>query len=65
MAKIIPLKKSGKSDYAELNIFRRICLLFIFSKAIEAIIAKRIRYQVEKYSLLPLNHYEALKQKTL
>lgn len=64
MAKIIPLKKPGKPDYADLNAFRPISLLSTLSKAIEAVIAVRISYLVKKHGLLPLNHYGALKRKS-
>lgn len=63
MAKTIPLKKPSKSDYADPNTFRPISLLSTLSKAIEAVIAGRISYLVEKYSLLPLSYYGALKWK--
>ena len=63
MAKIIPLEKPGKPDYSDSNTFRLISLLSTISKAIEAVMAERIRYLGEKHGLLPLNHYEALKQK--
>lgn len=33
------------------------------SKVLKAVIAERISYLVEKYGLLLLNHYRALKQK--
>lgn len=64
MAKIIPLKKPSKPDYADPNAFRPISLLSTLSKAIEAVIAERINYLVERHGFLPLNHYGALKQKS-
>lgn len=63
MDKIIPLKKPGKPDYADPNAFRPISFFSILSKAIEAVIAEKISYLVEKHGLLPLNHYGALKRK--
>ena len=63
MAKIILLKKPGKPEYAYLNAFRPISLFSTLSKAIEAVMAERISYLVEKHGLLPLNDYGALKQK--
>ena len=62
MAKIIPLKKPGKPDYSDPNVFRPISLLSKLSKAIEAVMAEKISYLVEKHGFLLLNHYEALKQ---
>ena len=64
MAKIIPLKKPGKPDYTDPNAFRPISLLSTLSKAVEAVIAERISYLVERHGLLPLNHYGALKRKS-
>lgn len=64
MAKIIPLKMPVKPDYTDPNSFRPISLLSTLSKAIEAIMAERISYQVERHGLLPLNHYGALKRKS-
>lgn len=61
MAKTIPLKKSGKPNDA--RAFRPISLLSTLSKAIEAVIAERISYLVERHGLLPLNHYGAPKRK--
>ena len=61
MAKIILLKKPGKPDYTDPNAFRPISLLSILGNAIEAVMAERISYLVEKHGFLPLNHYGALK----
>ncbi len=63
MAKIILLKKPGKLDYSDPNVFRPISLFSTLSKAIEAVMAERISYLVEKHGLLLLSHYGALKQK--
>lgn len=63
MTKIIPLKKLVKPDYTNLKVFRAISLFLTLSTAIEIIMAEKISYLVEKHGLLPLNHYEALKQK--
>lgn len=64
LAKIIPLKKSGKADLTEPNAFRPISLLSNLSKAIESVVAERIAYLAEKFRLLPSNHYGALKRKS-
>ena len=64
MAKIIPFKKPGKPDYTNPNAFRPISLFSTLSKAIEAVVAERISYLVERHSLLPLNYYGALKRKS-
>ncbi len=63
MAKIISLKKPGKPDYTDPNAFRPISLFSTLSKAIEAVMAGKISYLVEKHGLLPLNHYGALKRR--
>jgi hypothetical protein len=47
-AKIIPLKKPGKSDYTVAKIWRPISLLATLGKALEALVAERISYLVEE-----------------
>lgn len=37
----------------------------MFSKVIKAVIVEKISYLVEKYNLLLLNYYKALKQKSI
>ncbi len=55
IAKIIPLKKPGKGDYTIAKSFRPISLLCTPGKALEAVVAERISYLVETYTLLPQN----------
>ena len=62
-ARIIPLRKLDKPDYTVANIYQPISLLYIISKAFEAVIATRIVYLAETYSLLPANHFGALKER--
>lgn len=64
MAKIILLKKPRKPEYTNPNALRPISLLSTLSKAIEAVVAEKISYLVERHSLLPLNYYWALKRKS-
>jgi hypothetical protein len=49
----IMLKKTGKSDYSNPSAYRPIALLNSLGKALETIIAKRMRYLAEKHALLP------------
>jgi hypothetical protein len=55
MAKIIPLKKIGRT-------YRPISLLATLGKALEALVAERITYYAETYHLLPQNHFGARKR---
>lgn len=61
-AKIVVLKKPGKADYTIRNAYRPISLLPTISKRLEAIMATRLSYMAEKYSLLPTTHFGAKKQ---
>ena len=63
-AKIIPLKKPGKSDYTNPKAWRPISLLATLGKILEAVIAERISYLVEQYHLLPANHFGARKRRS-
>ena len=58
-AKIIPLKKPGKSNYRLAKAWRPISLLATLSKIFEAVLAERISYAAEIYNLLPQNHFGA------
>ena len=53
------LRKLGKGDYTVLKAFRPISLLPTISKGLEAVVAARLSYMVERYSLLPDNHFGA------
>lgn len=63
-AKIVALKKPGKSDYTIPKAYRPISLLPTISKALEAIVATRLSYLAERYSLLPTNHFGGRKQRS-
>ena len=63
-ARIISLRKSDKSDYTVANAYQPISLLYIISKAFEAVIATRIAYLIEIHELLPPNHFGALKERS-
>ncbi|KAM3449682.1 hypothetical protein NHJ6243_009943, partial [Beauveria neobassiana] len=63
-AKIIPLKKSDKEDYGIAGAWRPISLLCTLGKVLESVIAERISYAVETFSLLPTNHFGGRKQRS-
>ena len=63
-AKIVALKKPGKSDYTVPKAYRPISLLPTISKGLEAIVATRLSYLAERYSLLPTNHFGGRKQRS-
>ncbi len=56
-AKIIPLKKLGKEDYIVAKVQRPILLLAMLGKVLESVVAERISYIVEIYSLLLTNYF--------
>ena len=63
-AKIIPLKKPGKSDYTLAKSWRPISLLSTLGKILEAVVAERLSYAVETSGLLPANHFGARKRRS-
>jgi hypothetical protein len=63
-AKIIPLKKPGKDDYAIAKAWRPISLLSTLGKILEAVVADRISYAAEAFGLLPANHFGARKRRS-
>ncbi|KID59535.1 Endonuclease/exonuclease/phosphatase, partial [Metarhizium hybridum] len=63
-AKIVPLKKSDKPDYALAKAWRPISLLSTLGKLLEAVLAERSSHAVETYGLLPTNHFGARKQRS-
>jgi hypothetical protein len=63
-AKIIPLKKPSKRNYAVAKTWRPISLLPTLGKKLEAVIAERMSYVVEKHGLLPTNHFGGRKQRS-
>jgi len=52
----VVLRKPGKPNYADPKAYRPIALSNTIGKALEAVIATRISYMVEVYSLLPQTH---------
>ena len=52
-AAIVVLRKTGKPDYTNPSAYRPISLLNTLGKLLEAVIAKRMSYYVERYDLLP------------
>lgn len=63
-ARIVALKKPGKSDYTLPKAYRPISLLPTISKGLESIVAARLSYLAEKHFLLPTNHFGARKQRS-
>ena len=63
-AKIIPLKKPGKENYAIAKAWRPISLLATLGKVLESVVAERISHAVETYGLLPTNHFGARKKRS-
>ncbi|KAM4067555.1 reverse transcriptase (RNA-dependent DNA polymerase) [Hirsutella rhossiliensis] len=63
-AKIIPLKKPDKDDYAVAKAWRPISLLPTLGKVLESVVAERISHAVEAHGLLPTNHFGARKQRS-
>ena len=64
IAKIIPLRKPGKSDYSQAKSYRPISLLATLGKVLESVVATRIAYLAEKHSLLPQNHFGARRRRS-
>lgn len=63
-AKIVLLKKPGKSDYTLPKAYRPISLLPTVSKGLESIVAARLSYLAERYALLPTNKFRERKQRS-
>jgi ribonuclease HI len=63
-ARIIPLRKPDKPDYAIAKAWRPISLLSTLGKVLEAVLAERLSHAVETYGLLPTNHFGARKQRS-
>lgn len=59
------LRKPYKPDYIDPKVYRPISLLNTLGKALEAIIAKRIRFLAEIYTLLPSTQIGARKQRSV
>jgi hypothetical protein len=58
-ARIVTSRKPGKGNYIVPKAFRLISLLPTISKGLEAVVAARLSYMVERNSLLPDNHFGA------
>jgi hypothetical protein len=56
-ARIVTIRKPGKADYTVPKAFRPISLLQTISKGLEAVVAARLSYLAERFSLLPANHF--------
>lgn len=56
-AKIVALRKPGKPNYTLPKAYRPISLLPTISKILEKIVARRLSFLAETYSLLPANHF--------
>ena len=63
-AKIVAIRKPGKPDYTVPKAFRPISLLNTLSKGLEAVVAKRLSYLAERYSLLPNGHFGGRPQRS-
>ena len=63
-AKIIPLRKPDKPDYRMAKAWRPIALLSTLGKICEGVMAERLSYVVEKYNLLPRNHFGARRRRS-
>jgi hypothetical protein len=57
-------KKPGKSDYLNPSAYKPIALLNTFKKILKAVVARRIRYAVEKHSLLPETQIKAKRERS-
>jgi hypothetical protein len=51
------LKKLGKSDYTNLEVYRSITLLNIIEKILKTVISNRIKYIANTYNLLSNTQY--------
>ena len=63
-AKIVPLKKPNKGDYAVARAWRPIPLLATLGKVLELVVAERISHAVETFGVLPMNHFGARKRRS-
>lgn len=64
IAKILPLRKPNKGNYALPGAYRPISLLHTLSKAMEYLVAQKIAHLCDSYSLLPGNHFGGSKCKS-
>ncbi|KAI3049910.1 hypothetical protein CBS147353_11666 [Aspergillus niger] len=56
-AKIVVLRKPGKSDYSAPGAYRPISLLNTLGKLLEAVMARRLSFLAEKHNLLPNSQF--------
>lgn len=63
VASIVVIRKPSKLDYTKLKAYRPISLLRTIAKTLEAIVASRLSYVVERYNLLLLNHIGGRKKR--
>jgi hypothetical protein len=64
-ATIVMIRKPGKPDYTDPKAYRPIALLNTLGKALEAIVAKRMRFLAESHALLPSTQMGARKQRSV
>lgn len=64
IATIIPLRKTDQPSYIVAGAYRPISLLPTLNKALESVVATRIGYLAEEYSILPGNHFDGIKRKS-
>lgn len=60
----MPLRKSQKDDYTSPAAYRPISLLATLGRMLESLMAYRLAFLAEQYSLLLYNHFGRLKQRT-
>ena len=58
------LRKLKKDDYLIAKSYRPILLLSTLGKVLELLVANRIGYLIEAYSLLPKTYFRARKQRS-
>ena len=63
-ARIFPLRKPQKEDYMIPGSYRPISYLSTLGKMLKAVIAQRLAYLSDTYSLFLYNHFGRLKQKS-
>lgn len=63
-ATILALRELGKDDYRVAKAYRPISLLPTLAKTLEAVIANRLSYWAEAYSLLPKDQFGARKRRS-
>jgi hypothetical protein len=64
-ATVVMLRKPGKPDYTDPKAYRPIALLNTLGKALETVVAKRVRFLAETHALLPHTQMGARKQRSV